>query len=411
MTQTHAPASGIPMPAFPVFVAMMASLMALTALSIDIMLPAFPQIGGEFALTDANAAQLVVTLYFIGFAAGQLFVGPLSDRFGRKAVLLTGLGIYAAASIVCLLAGSFEILLAARFVQGAANAAPRVVSVAVVRDIYGGRRMAEVMSFVMMIFIIVPVIAPLIGAGILLAGDWHLIFLFLLAVGVAIFAWMALLLPETRPPEAREPLSLRWIAAAFGETVRTRQTLGYTLATGAIFGGMMGYINSSQQIFTDVYGEGPLFPVFFGLTAVSLAFAALLNSQMVGRFGMRRISHAALIGFTALGILHAGIAGIWGPPPLPLFIGLISLTLFCFGLMMPNFNSIAMEPMGRIAGTASSFVGAVTTAVAVVLGLAVGQSFDGTVMPLLLGYACFGLIALAVVLVVERGRLFGTGAA
>jgi DHA1 family bicyclomycin/chloramphenicol resistance-like MFS transporter len=411
MTRSTPTVSRPSLPAFPVFVAMMASLMALTALSIDIMLPAFPQIGAEFGLADPNAPQLVVTLYFIGFAVGQLFMGPLSDRFGRKAVLLAGLGVYAAASVVCLLSGSFAVLLAARFVQGAANASPRVISVAVVRDIYGGRRMAEVMSFVMMIFIIVPVIAPLIGAGILLAGGWHLIFLFLLAVSIAVFAWMALFLPETRPPEAREPLSVAWLVAAFTEVVRTRQTLGYTLATGAIFGGMMGYINSSQQIFTDVYDEGALFPVFFGLTAVSLAFAALLNSQMVGRFGMRRMSHAALVGYTAIGFLHAGIAWIWGPPPLALFIGLISITLFCFGLMMPNFNSIAMEPMGRIAGTASSFVGAVTTAVAVVLGLLVGQSFDGTVMPLLLGYAVFGLAALAIVFVVERGRLFGQGAA
>lgn len=413
MTQTAsrpgAPANGVAMPRFTVFIAMMASLMALTALSIDIMLPAFPEIRDEFALEGTNGQQLVVTLYVLGFAFGQIFFGPLSDRFGRKPVLLGGLAVYAAASIVCLVVERFDLLLAARFVQGAANASPRVVTIAIVRDIYGGRRMAEVMSFVMMVFIIVPVIAPLLGSGLLLFGSWHLIFGFLFLFSVAVLAWMALALPETRPPESREPLSAKWLLGAFAETVRTRATFGYTVATGTVFGAMMGYINSSQQIFAGIYDAGAWFPVLFGMVAAALAVAALLNSQLVMRLGMRRISHAALIGFVVTGCLHAAVGWFWGAPPLWLFVGMLALNLFCFGLIMPNFNSIAMEPMGRIAGTASSFVGAVTTGLAALLGWIVGQSYDGTVMPLLLGFAGFGAIALVIVLIVERGRLFARG--
>ena len=225
MSQAPTSAPARRMPSFAEFVAMMAGLMALTALSIDIMLPALPQIRADFALPGPNDQQLVVTSYVLGFALGQLFHGPLSDWLGRRPVLLAGLGAYALASFACLVAPDFGVLLAARFLQGAANAAPRIIAVAAVRDIYGGRRMAEVMSFVMMVFIIVPVLAPTVGGAFLLAGTWHLIFAFLFAVAIALLAWMALRLPETRPPEHREPLSLAWLASAVGETVRNRQTL------------------------------------------------------------------------------------------------------------------------------------------------------------------------------------------
>ena len=204
---------------FAEFVAMMALLMAMTALSIDVMLPALPYIRAEFAVADPNSQQLVVTSYVVGFAIGQLFQGPISDIFGRKPVLLVGLSIFALASFACVVSDSFEGLLAARFLQGLANAAPRVVAVAVIRDVYGGRRMAEVMSFIMMIFIVVPVIAPSIGAAFLLVGSWHLIFAALCAIALAATVWTGMRLPETRPPELRDPLSLAWLGGAFREVV------------------------------------------------------------------------------------------------------------------------------------------------------------------------------------------------
>lgn len=406
MTDTRPVAPARPMPRFGEFIAMMAALMAMTALSVDIMLPALPEIRADFALADANAQQLVITAYIVGFAFGQFFHGPLSDSLGRRMVLLGGLAAYTIASIACFLAGSFEVLLLARVVQGLANAAPRIVAVAIIRDIYGGRRMAEVMSFVMMIFIVAPVVAPSLGGGMMLFGSWHLIFVFLAVLGVVNLAWMAFRLPETRPAENREPMSLRWVIGAFGQAISNRQTLGYTLATGIVFGSLMGYINSAQQVFVEIYGLGALFPIVFGACAIALAVASFVNSRLVGRLGMRRVSHTAVIGFLVSGVIHAALALTVGVP-LWLFVGLLSVSLFCFGLMMPNFNSLAMEPMGRIAGTASSFVGAVTTALGAVLGLWIGQSYDGTIVPLTVGFAALGLGGLVVVLVTERGRLFG----
>ena len=409
MTQAAPAAPTLTMPRFAEFVTMIAALMALTALSIDVMLPALPEMRAEFGIDDANRQQLVLTSYVVGFAIGQLFHGPFSDWLGRKPVLLVGLAVFALASFLCMVATSFEALLAARFVQGLACAAPRIVAIAVVRDIYGGRRMAEVMSFVMMVFIVVPVVAPTIGSGVMLLGSWHLIFGFLFAFALVVLAWSGLRLPETHPADVREALSFRWLRHAFGQAMTTRATLGYTLATGVIFGSLMGYINSAQQIFVESYGAGAWFPVLFGCVAATLALAAFFNSRFVMSLGMRRVSHAAILGFCATALLHLGIDLAWGQPPLAVFVGLMALTLFFFGLIMPNFNAIAMEPMGRIAGTPSSFFGAVTTGLGAGLGLLVGQQFDGSVMPLLAGFAAFGLTGLAIVLVTEKGRLFATG--
>ncbi len=398
------------MPRFPEFVAIIAGMMAMTALSIDMMLPSLDQIRADLAVLGANDQQLVVSAYLIGFAIGQLFYGPLSDRFGRRPVLFAGLAAAAVAGFAAVAADSLGTLLAARFLQGLALAAPRVVAMAVVRDVYGGRRMAEVMSFVMMVFIIVPVIAPGLGSLLMLAGGWRLIFGFLGLASLALLAWTALRLPETRTAAMREPLSLAWLGAAIAETVTTRQTLGYSLAVGCLLGSLMAYVTSAQQIFVEVYALGGLFPLAFGVVAVGMAAASLLNSRIVGRVGMRRISHTAMFGFLATGLALAALARAMNPPPLAAFIVLFALALFCFGLIMPNFNALAMEPMGRIAGTASSIVGALTTALGAILGGYVGQHFDGTVGPLSNGFALFALAALAIVLVTERGRLFRTAA-
>jgi DHA1 family bicyclomycin/chloramphenicol resistance-like MFS transporter len=262
----------------------------------------------------------------------------------------------------------------------------------------------------MMVFIVVPVIAPSVGSVALLFGSWHLIFAGLCVIAVVAIAWTGLRLPETRPPEARDPLSFSWLSGAFREVIGNRLTLGYTLATGAVFGALMGYVNSAQQVFVDVYGLGAMFPVVFGLVALAIALASFFNSRFVMRLGMRRISHAALLGFAGTALVHLAIAAAVGRPPLAVFVVMLALSLLCFGLMMPNFNAIAMEPMGRIAGTASSFIGCATTAVGAVLGLYIGQWFDGTVVPLVAGFAVCGCLGLALVLVTERGRLFRDGA-
>ncbi|PZQ46874.1 MAG: MFS transporter [Rhodovulum sulfidophilum] len=396
-------------PGLPEFIALTACLMALTAFSVDIMLPALPQIRADYGLADVNAQQLVVSTYVGGFALGQLFVGPLSDRYGRRPVLFAGLGVYALAAFACLVADSFSTLLIARFVQGLANAAPRVMAIAITRDSFQGRRMAEVMSFVMMVFIIVPVIAPSLGGAFMLIGSWHLIFAFLCVFALAIMVWTALRMPETHRAETRVPMTAAWLWGAIRETATNRQTLGYTLATGVLFGALMGYINSAQQVFQEVYGVGELFPILFGACAIALAIAAFVSGRFVMRMGSRRLGHAAVLGFAVFSTLHYALFLAIGTPPLPVFLVILSGCLFCFGLVMPNYNALAMEPMGRIAGTASSFVGAVTTGLAAVLGLVIGQHFDGTVGPLLAGFAIFGVCSVAITLVIERGRLFGVG--
>lgn len=394
-------------PSFGEFVAIIAMLMALTALAVDIMLPALPAIDDYFNITDDNDRQLVVTAYMLGFALGQPFYGPLSDRFGRKPMLMLGLAIYVLASLGTLFAESYLWLLLLRAAQGIGSASPRVVGLAVVRDRFGGRDMARVMSFVMMIFVTLPMIAPALGSGVMLLGDWHLIFAFMLLVGVAIAVWTQIRLPETRPPEEREPLSLRWLGHALKLTVTTRETLGYTIAIAFIFGPLLGYINSAQQIFIDVFDLGHLFPLFFALIAMALALAAFTNGRLVVRVGMRPLAHFALVAFVAIAAIHLMIIlFVDDVPPIWLFCSLLAANLFCFGVIMPNFNAMAMEPLGMIAGTAASFVGAITTAGGAVFGWYVGNLYDGTLVPLVAGYLVLGALSLIVVLFTERGKLF-----
>lgn len=389
------------------FVALIALLMAMTALSIDIMLVALPDIARTYGVTEPNDRQLIVTGYMLGFAAGQPLHGPLSDRFGRKPLLAVGLVVFALGSLGAALAPSFGWMLAARALQGFGAAAPRVVAIAIVRDRFVGRDMARVMSFVMMTFIIVPIIAPAIGEGIVRVSAWPWIFGVLFLAAAAALAWAALRLPETRPPEDRMPLSAAALGGAFRTVVTTRWTLGYTVAMGFMFGSLLGYIGSAQQVFVDVYDLGDLFPVAFGAIAAAMALASLTNARLVGRLGMRRVSHAALLGYVGVCALMA-LAGFPEHPPLLALGAYMAALFFCFGLIAPNFNAMGMEPLGHVAGMGSSFIGFYTTAAGAFFGWLIGQAFDGTVRPLLIGFAGLGLATLVTVLVTEGGTLMRT---
>ncbi|MCA1974053.1 MAG: multidrug effflux MFS transporter [Caenispirillum sp.] len=393
--------------AFGEFVAIVALMMALTALSIDIMLVALPDIAASYALSDPNDRQLVITAYLLGFAAGQPVCGPLSDRFGRKPVLAAGILVFGVGSLGALAAPDFGWLLWARALMGLGAAAPRIMAISIVRDRFAGRGMARVMSFVMMIFIIIPIIAPSLGALILLGGDWHWIFAALFAVGLLLLVWTGVRLPETLPPAKRRPLSLGSIGEAARTVVTTRQTVGYTLAMGFMFGSLMTYIGSAQQVFMDAYDvSAEMFPLLFALVASVMALASLTNARLVERIGMRRVSHAALLGFVAAGAVLAAF-GFPALPPLAVLVAFLMVTFFCFGLIAPNFNALAMEPLGHIAGMGSSLTGFYGTAGGAVFGWLAGQAYDGSVQPLTVGFAAFGVLALVCVLVTERGRLFG----
>ena len=396
------------LPGFGEFVTLVALMMGFTAFAVDNTLPAFPDIGRHFAVTDPNDLQLIVYVYMLGFGAAQLVYGPASDVIGRRPAFLSGLAVFLVGCVLALGAASFDQLLAARFVQGLGAAAGRVLAVAIVRDRYAGREMARVMSLTLMVFITVPILAPAIGGLLLTVGDWRAIFAAMFIVSVVIGLWFLRRMPETLHPDFRLPFSAGRIAAGLRDCITCRATLGYATAFGCMFGCIMGYVGSSQQIFAgEVYGLGSLFPLVFASVAGLMGLASLVNSRLVRRYGMRRISHASLAAFLALAAAQCVVAlAFSGRPPFFVFAILLGTGQFFSSLAMPNFNAIAMEPLGRIAGTASSFIGLYTTLVGAGCGILIGQSFDGTVLPLAIGYLCLSALAVVAVAVTERGRLF-----
>jgi DHA1 family bicyclomycin/chloramphenicol resistance-like MFS transporter len=390
---------------FPEFVVIIASIMALNPLAMDMMLPALPNIASAFHLTDANRPQMVLSTFIIGFGVGQFVMGPLSDRFGRRPVLLGGMVVYGIASLLAIAAPSFETLLLARALQGLGTSATRVIATSIVRDCYAGRRMASVMSLAMMVFIAVPVLAPSFGQAVLLLTQWRGIFIVLMLYGVVALIWSALRMPETLPVERRRSLAVREVYDAFRQTVTNRQTLGYALVAGGVLGSLFAFVFTSQQVFTEIYKLGHWFPVAFAACAIGTAIAGFINSRFVDRLGMRLISHSALLGYVALSGTMLAAAKLQ-MLPLPLFMALSALMMFSFGLMISNFTALAMEPQGRIAGTASSLYGSITTLLGISIGTKMGQDYDGTLLPFATGFFLCTLASLAVVLVVEKGRLF-----
>ncbi|PKR60233.1 multidrug effflux MFS transporter [Thalassospira lohafexi] len=406
---TGAPAAR-PLPGFAEFVCLMAITIGLVALSIDNLLPAFGPIADDFGIEDGNRMQLLIYVFMIAFGLMQIVYGPLADSFGRRPTLIVGLGIYSVGTIMAIFADSYDHLLIARFVQGLGAAAPRVLTMAITRDCFEGREMARVMSFVMMVFIILPVFAPASGSLILALANWHMIFVSTLVLAIAIACWYMLRMPETLHPEYRHKLSVRRIARDIKTTATNRQTLGYSTAMGMMFACLMAYIGSAQQIFeTEVYGLGVWFPLAFGMIAACMSFSSFVNARLVRKLGMRKISHVALFVMALSSLINVVIAIAFnGQPPLPVFgIGL-TVTLFCFSLTMPNFNSLAMEPVGAIAGTASSMIGVYSTIIGVVAGGIIGQQFNGTVTPLVGGYLSLALIGILIVGITERGRFMET---
>jgi DHA1 family bicyclomycin/chloramphenicol resistance-like MFS transporter len=386
-------------------VALLAGLMALNAFAIDAMIPALPAIGADLNVDTENHRQLVVLAYFLGFGVGQVFWGPLADRFGRKPILATGVALYTAFALLCGIAATFPLMIAGRVAMGAAAAVTRVLVTAMVRDLFEGEAMARVMSLVFMVFMLVPVLAPNIGQAILLVAPWRWIFLVLAAYGAIMWVWSFIRLPETLHPEYRRKLNLREISQGVKATATDRLSLGYTMALTAVFGGLTAYIASIQQIVFDVFDAPHLIGLVFACVAAPMAVASWGNSRVVGRFGLRRTGHGGLLAFVTVAIAHALIAEVLAEP-LWLFVVMMGLTFVAFAFTTSNFGTLAMTNMAPIAGTASSFQGVTSTILGALIGLAIGQAFDGTQLPYLVGMTLCGVTALLLVLWTERGRMF-----
>lgn len=387
------------------FILLMALLMAMNALSIDPMLPAMPDMGRDLDVLRANDRQLIITVYFAGFGLGSLFYGPLSDRYGRRPVLLVSIALFIVATTVCAVSPNFAVMLVARAAAGFFAAAGRVVVVGIVRDCVHGDRMASVMSLIFIVFMIVPILAPSYGQLVLLIAPWRWIFWSLAVTSAIMWFWVAYRLSETLTAENRIAIGFADLGRTFMEVVTHRVSIGHMLASGVMMGGMVGFVASIQQIFFDVFRNPGIFPLAFAGIAGWMAVGSFFNSRLVMRTGARRLSQGAMIAMALLSGVHTLMAGT-GHESLFLFMLFQSATMLCLSFAGANFSAISLEPFGRGAGLASSVQSALSSVLGAVLGGVVANAFDGTTVPLSLGYLVFSLFALLIVAWAESWRLF-----
>lgn len=375
------------------FTLLVALLMSIVAISIDALLPALGIISSEITLAYPNQVQLVISALFLGMAIGQLVCGPLSDATGRKKVLYSGIVLFLAGSVLCFFAQDITTLLIGRFIQGLGVSGPYVSAISIVRDKYAGREMAKVMSLVMMIFIMVPAIAPSLGQAILLIAAWRYVFVLYVIYAVIIGLWIFLRLEETLPKENRIPFSVTGFVDGFKEVICNRTTMGYTLCMGLFFGSFVGYLNSSQQIFQVQFGTGKMFTVYFGVLALVFGVASLFNSRLVEKWGMHYISKRAVWAIIVSSGLFLGLHAL-SEIQLWMFMIYASVLFFAFGLIFGNVNAMAMEPMGHVAGIASAIIGSVSSIISMVIGTAIGQMYNNTLIPVTTGFLVMTVLAL-----------------
>lgn len=386
-------------------IAMMALVMALQALAVDAMLPALGDIARDLGATDPNRRQLVVGAFLLASGFASLVPGSLADRFGRRPVLLGCFAIYVVFSLACALVTSFDALLAMRVAQAVGCGGLVVLPGAIIRDRFAGDQMARQMSIISVVFLVVPMLAPSIGQIVLLFAGWRWIFVFLAVMAMGMAAWVFIRLPETLHPEYRQAIRPMTIARNMTEAATNRSAIGYVLGGALTFGAMIGYVNSSQQLVGEHFGAGELFPVLFGFSALMMAFANFSNSRIVERFGARRVSHTAVIAFIAVSALQTWFSSrddetLWQ------FMPLMITNMILIGFIGANFGSIALQPFERTAGSANSVHAFLRVVIGSVIGIAVGQAYDGSAHPLALALLSAGILSLLLVLYSEKGKLF-----
>ena len=374
---------------------LIALIISLVALSIDAMLPALPEIAADLMFEGANDAQYIITMLFIGMGIGQIIFGPLSDSIGRKPAINLGFVVFILGCLMSIIAQDFNDMMIGRFLQGLGAAGPRIVSIALVRDRFAGRQMARVMSFVMTIFILIPIIAPSIGQLIVNYSTWHSIFVLFLVLTIVAMTWFSLRQPETLPREKRISFSPAQMMSDIKSICAIPAAMGYTITMGFIFGAFIGYLSSAQQILQTQYALGNQFAIYFGVLAASIGLASLVNAKLVMRFGMRRLSRAAMTVTTLLSVPFFLLAQYYqGHPPLAQLMAYLLCVFFFFGIMFGNLNALAMEPLGHIAGLGSALVGSVSTLMSVMLGIIVAGAYDGTILPLVASFAILSFLGL-----------------
>lgn len=384
------------------FVAMMASLMSIVALTIDALLPAISNIGASIHSFDATDNQLLITMIFLGLGVGQLFFGPLSDCYGRKPVVYLGFVVFAVASVLCVLAPSLEWMIAGRILQGIGLSAPRTISISIIRDTYKGDYMAKVMSFVTAFFILVPVVAPAIGKACMDAFGWQAIFYFQLLFAGIVGIWFWRRQAETLRPEYKIPFTSHVFIDGLKELIKYKDTLAFTIVSGLITGSFLVYLSASQQIFEDQYGLADEFPYIFAGLAISIGLSTFLNGTLVLKYGMRKLSFMAMAVFTLIGFLYVTLFWNTVNPSVVVLLGFLSAQFFCLGFIWGNLRSIAMEPIGHIAGIGAAITGFISTLLSIPIAAFVGSFVNERVLPMFVGLAICGLLSLFIFIAMHK---------
>ena len=384
------------------FVALMASLMSLVALSIDLLLPGLPEIGSYLGVTNTNDNQLLITMIFLGLGFGQLVFGPLSDSFGRKPVVYVGFVVFIIASFICLTTQSFEMMIIGRILQGIGLSSPRTLSIAIIRDSYSGNYMAKILSIVVMVFILVPVVAPAMGQLLLNFYNWQSIFYVNLIYGLLVMLWFWKRQPETLHKENRVKFTSHLFIDGTKEFIKHKDAVAFTIVSGFITGSFMVYLSTSQQIFEQQYNLADLFPYIFASLAVSVGLATYLNSVFVIKYGMWKIAYLATIAYAFISLLYVVLFWSGGNPGIEVLIVFFALQFFAVGFLFGNLRALAMQPLGHIAGIGAAINGFVSTVMAVPIANYIGSLITDSVLPLFIGFSLFGVLSLITFLFLKR---------